>query len=168
MRILVTGGLGRLGRETCSALAAAGHAVLILDNLHPSSHGKFSHGADHSFRPPRVPDGCEFLRGDVTVPAHLDSAIRACVDSRGSGAEIVVHLARLCGATLPLSERLLTNVVGTACVVEALHRWSVRRLVLTSQEHLGCCDDAGLLVAIAEPKAAPVAAAVAVLSMFSG
>ena len=36
MNILVTGGTGFIGSHTCVALLAAGHTVLIVDNLHNS------------------------------------------------------------------------------------------------------------------------------------
>ena len=101
--MLVTGGAGYIGSHTVRALAAAGHAVTVLDDL---SSG---HAAS-------VPDGVPLVRADVTAPGALASAL---ADAR---AEALVHFA----ARIQVGESVArpdlyyaTNVGGMVRVCEA-------------------------------------------------
>lgn len=69
MRYSITGGSGFIGRYFCEALAAAGHAVTILDLIDPVA------GAPHA----------RFVRGDVRDPAACRDAFAGC--------DRVLHLA---------------------------------------------------------------------------
>jgi nucleoside-diphosphate-sugar epimerase len=67
--IVVTGGCGFIGSEVVRQLRAKGHAVRVVDNMSkPSS---------------RVPDGVEFVRGDLTqagVAREAFRGARACIN----------------------------------------------------------------------------------------
>ncbi len=74
---LVTGGAGFIGSHLTEALAAAGHAVRVLDNLSTGSRDNLA----------AVRDRIQFLEGDVTDPDDVHVAVR--------GAELVFHQAAL-------------------------------------------------------------------------
>ncbi len=105
-RILITGGAGFVGSHTVDALLGAGHAVRIFDNLTPQVHqGKNSH----------LPDGAEFVYGDVRDLAALSSAVKA--------ADVIYHLAAAVGvgqSMYQISEYTATNNVGTANLLQAI------------------------------------------------
>src|SRR6516165_9817995 len=67
--IVVTGGCGFIGSEIVRRLLADGRAVRVVDNMSkPSS---------------RVPEGVEFIRGDLAAPGVADAAFRgatACIN----------------------------------------------------------------------------------------
>ncbi len=63
-RILVTGGAGFLGSHLCTALHAAGHDVLCVDNLFTGSRANIA----HLLTSPRF----EFMRHDVTFPLFVE------------------------------------------------------------------------------------------------
>jgi nucleoside-diphosphate-sugar epimerase len=67
--IVVTGGCGFIGSEVVRQLRAQGHAVRVVDNMSkPSS---------------RVPDGVEFVQGDLAQPGVARQAFagaRACIN----------------------------------------------------------------------------------------
>ena len=63
-RILVTGGAGFLGSHLCTALHAAGHDVLCVDNLFTGSKANIA----HLLASPRF----EFMRHDITFPLFVE------------------------------------------------------------------------------------------------
>lgn len=100
--ILITGGAGSMGRELALGLAAAGHAVRVLD-LPQCDFSAFDGAA-------RV----EVLKGGIEDAALLRRAV--------AGVDTVIHLAALLP---PASERdrtatLAVNVCGTENVLKAL------------------------------------------------
>jgi len=67
--IVVTGGCGFIGSEVVRQLRAKGHAVRVVDNMSKASS--------------RVPDGVEFVRGDLThagVAREAFRGARACIN----------------------------------------------------------------------------------------
>lgn len=70
MRVVVTGGSGRVGRVTVDALANAGHQIVVVDRLPPA---------------PGAPSGVEFVQAGADNYTDL---LAAC-----AGAEAIVHLA---------------------------------------------------------------------------
>jgi len=102
MRILVTGGAGRLGSEAAKLIAAKGHSVVAFDLPHVN------------WEPVREIPGVETFPGDITDPGDVGEACK--------GADVVIHLA----AMLPPrseADRSMTmrvNVQGTRNIIEAI------------------------------------------------
>ena len=109
--ILVTGGAGFIGSHLCEALLARGYRVRVLDNL---SYG----------RREWVPQGCEFLEGDIR---DEDSCSRA-VD----GMDGVFHLAAMsrAGPSNDLIELCTeSNITGTQNMLLAARDAGVKRFI---------------------------------------
>lgn len=105
-RVLITGGAGFVGSHTADALLKAGHEVRIFDNLTPQVH----HGKE-----PYIPDGAEFVFGDVRDPAKLSSVVR--------DADVIYHFAAAVGvgqSMYQISEYTSTNNLGTANLLQAV------------------------------------------------
>jgi dTDP-L-rhamnose 4-epimerase len=117
--ILVTGGAGFVGSHVVDALADRGHAVRVLDGLHPNAHG-------------RQPD---YTRPDVDyrwVDLRDVSGVRDAV----SDVEAVCHQASMVGLGrdfTDVGDYVDANDVGTATLLRALHDRDFRgHLVLAS------------------------------------
>ena len=105
-RVLITGGAGFVGSHTADALLKAGHEVRIFDNLTPQVH----HGKE-----PYIPDGAEFVFGDVRDPSKLSSVVR--------DADVIYHFAAAVGvgqSMYQISEYTSTNNLGTATLLQAI------------------------------------------------
>jgi len=104
--ILVTGGAGFIGSHVADALLEAGHAVRILDSLHPDVHGT---------SPPYLPEGAELVRADLTDPDAVAGAVR--------GVDAVSHQAARVGLGVDLRDApgyARDNDLGTAVLLAAL------------------------------------------------
>ena len=113
MRVLVTGGAGYLGSVCAAHLVEAGHDVVVLDDLSTGHRDA-------------VPDGCQFVEGDV---AEAASAILA------DGVDGVLHLAAksLVGESMEHPERYWRgNVLTTFALLEAMRAHGTARLVFSS------------------------------------
>jgi UDP-glucose 4-epimerase len=122
--ILVTGGLGYIGSHTCIALAEAGHALVILDNLANSKRVVFERLCELA---PKA--SLSFHEADVRDPAGLNRAF----SSASIGA--VVHFAGLKAVGESVEKPLAyydNNVGGTVKLLEAMARHSVRHMVFSS------------------------------------
>jgi UDP-glucose 4-epimerase len=112
-RVLVTGGLGFIGRHLVEALSREGADVTILDisdGTGPSSEGRAS-----------------LLRSDIRDPADIGRA--------ASGADLVFHVAGNASGTISVLDPRLdfeTNALGTFNVANAASRAGVGRLVYVS------------------------------------
>jgi UDP-glucose 4-epimerase len=123
MKILVTGGTGFIGSHACTALAEAGHDLVIIDNLSNSradvvDHLKALTGRDIAFR-----------EGDIRDGALLD---RILADH---AIEAVMHFAGLKAVGESVARPLAyydNNVRGTLELLGAMHRADVRTLVFSS------------------------------------
>ena len=119
MHVLVTGGAGFIGSHVVEALLDAGHRVRIADCLLPAAHAR---------RPDDVPDGVEWLEGDLRDPAAADRAV--------AGVDAVSHQAAMVGLGVDLGdlpEYVAHNDLATAQLLSALHRRGFGgRLVLAS------------------------------------
>jgi dTDP-L-rhamnose 4-epimerase len=122
-RVLITGGAGFVGSHLADALAAAGHQVVLFDNLEPQVHGA---GVS---RPAYLDPAHELVHGDVRDPEALAPLVRA--------ADVVFHLAAMVGVGQSMYQmRRYTdvNAMGMATLLEVLaeQRGRVRKLLVAS------------------------------------
>jgi UDP-glucose 4-epimerase len=114
MRMLVTGGAGYIGSVVAKQLLAAGHEVVVLDDL---SRG---HAA-------ALPSGAAHANVSLLDPGALEEPLR---DVGG-----VLHFAALAlvAESVEHPERYWrNNVVGTLNLLDAMRSQGVRRLVFSS------------------------------------
>jgi UDP-glucose 4-epimerase len=115
-RILVTGGAGYVGSVSVAALVAAGHSVMVLDDL------TTGHAA-------AVPAGAVLRRGSYTDEASVRSLLVA------SRIEAILH----CAARSLVGESIREpaayyrdNVAGGVALLEAARKTGVKRFVFSS------------------------------------
>jgi UDP-glucose 4-epimerase len=116
MRIVVTGGAGFIGSHVADAFVAAGHEVLVLDDL---STG----------RRENVPAGAAFVEVDIRDAEAVQAAFA------GFRPEIVDHQAAQTSVSVSTREPVRDaeiNVVGTINVLQACVRHRVSRVVFAS------------------------------------
>jgi nucleoside-diphosphate-sugar epimerase len=121
---LVTGGAGFIGSHLCDALLAAGHRVVVIDDLSTGSVRNLAHLEDH----PRF----ERYR-DTVLNRDLVTGLVARADA-------VFHLAAAVGVRLIVEhpvQTIETNVAGTAVVLEAASRAHKPVLLTSSSEVYG-------------------------------
>jgi UDP-glucose 4-epimerase len=125
MRVLVTGGRGKVGRPAVRALQAAGHDVTVTD----------LHDPDWDTPPPGT---ARYVKADLTAAGQVYALVGGASVGEGPRPgpfETVVH-----AAALPAPGRhaphvvFSNNLMATFNVVEACVRWGVRRLVNISSE----------------------------------
>ncbi len=116
MRILVTGGRGKVGSQAAHHLRASGHRVTVTD-IGPARYG------------PQPPGGLPYLRADLTDFGATVGVVAA------ARPDVVVHTAGIPDpAHDPAATIFTTNVTSTFNVSEAVASLGVRRLVYTSSE----------------------------------
>jgi nucleoside-diphosphate-sugar epimerase len=114
MRILVTGGRGKVGRATVDALLAAGHDVTATDL-----------GAPVFERPD--PGTAAYVQADLTDAGAAFSVVR--------GHDAVIHTAAIPEPTgNPPHVVFQNNLMATFNAIEAAVRWGVGRFVNVSSE----------------------------------
>lgn len=115
MRVLVTGGAGYIGSVVAKQLMAAGHQVVVYDNLSKGHRAA-------------VPRGAEFITADVGDRAALDSVLQR-------GIQAVMHFAALieAGESMQAPERYFRNNSANALtLLEAMLAHGVKHLVFSS------------------------------------
>jgi UDP-glucose 4-epimerase len=116
MRVLVTGGAGYIGSVVVGQLLAAGHEVVVLDNL--------SRGHREA-----VPVGADLIVGDLADRNLLDRLL-------GQGqASAVMHFAALieAGESMKAPEQFFrNNALNTLTLLEAMLAAGVKRFVFSS------------------------------------
>jgi len=113
--ICVTGGAGFIGSHVADACVAAGHRVLVLDDL---SGGKREN----------VPAGAELSVHDIRSP----EAARLMADE---GVEILIHHAAQMDVRRSVADPVFdaqVNIVGTLNLLEAARRGKLRQVVFAS------------------------------------
>jgi nucleoside-diphosphate-sugar epimerase len=116
MRILVTGGSGKLGTAVVSGLTQAGHSVVNLDVAGERAAG--------------------FLRIDLTDYGQVVDAI-AGGDDKYDGVDAVVHLAAIpAGGIHADSATFHNNMNATFNVFQAARRAGIEKIVYASSETL--------------------------------
>jgi len=123
--LVVTGGVGFVGTPTVRAALDAGWRVRVVDALRPDVHpgGR----VPEAFRALADCPDVELVVADVRDPGAADEAV--------AGADAVVHLAAKVGLGLSFDDApdyAASNGTGTACVLAAMARAGVGRLVLAS------------------------------------
>jgi UDP-glucose 4-epimerase len=107
MKVLVTGGAGFLGGHVARAVRAAGHEVVIFDQVST--------------------DGLPTIQGDLLDPASVNNAVQR-VDA-------ICHLGAVGDVYLAFERPMLAaqvNVVGTANIMEAAMQAGSRKVVYAS------------------------------------
>jgi UDP-glucose 4-epimerase len=115
MKLLVTGGAGYIGSIVARRLLAAGHDVVVLDNL------------ERGHRAAVAPDA-RLVVGDLLDAEAVNGLL-------AEGFDAVLHFAALAlvGESVSHPERYYrTNVGGTLNLLEAMSAAGVRRLVFSS------------------------------------
>jgi len=121
--ILITGGTGYIGTHAAVEFMAAGWDVVLLDNLSNSAPG--------------VVDRLAAMKGSRSAFVHADVRNAVALDRvfATNRIEAVVHLAGLKSVGQSWHQTALymdNNVGGTACLIAAMERANVRRLVFSS------------------------------------
>ncbi|HEX9065687.1 MAG TPA: UDP-glucose 4-epimerase GalE [Streptosporangiaceae bacterium] len=115
MRLLVTGGAGYIGSVVSTQLVAAGHEVVVLDDL-STGH------AD------AVPPGARFVRGDLRGTA-------AAVLAEAGGTDAVLHFAARSLVAESVADPAgywSANLGGTLALLEAMRAAGTGRIVFSS------------------------------------
>jgi nucleoside-diphosphate-sugar epimerase len=116
MRLVVTGGNGKLGREVVRGLTDAGHEVFVLDAVGTR--------------------GDTFTRIDLTNYGSVVDAFGS-VNDRYTGLDAVVHLAAIPAGGLEAdSATFFNNMNSTFNVFQAARRAGIKRIVYASSETL--------------------------------
>jgi dTDP-glucose 4,6-dehydratase len=131
--VLVTGGAGFIGSHLVDALLKRGDRVVVLDRL---SAGGSLVNLEHHDGDRRM----SFAQGDVCDRALVDRLVRE--------ADAVVHAAAETHVDRSIDEPaafLMTNVLGTEAVLQAVRNHGTRMLMISTDEVYGAGDpDGGL------------------------
>ncbi|HYN77306.1 MAG TPA: UDP-glucose 4-epimerase GalE [Lamprocystis sp. (in: g-proteobacteria)] len=123
MRVLVTGGAGYIGSHTCVEMLAAGHDLVVVDNLCNSK--------EESLRRVREIAGRDFVfvRADLRDRAALDQVFAT------HAIDAAIHFAGLKAVgesvQIPL-EYYDNNIVGTITLCRAMAAAGVKNIVFSS------------------------------------
>lgn len=129
MKIFITGGAGYVGSATCERLIAAGHSVVVFDNLQQGHRQA-------------IPEEAVFVEGDLNSPA----AIHAALDTHHPDG--VMHFAAnsLVGESMEKPMKYLgENVSNAANLLSAMIECGVKKFILSSTANL-----------FAEPETIPI------------
>ncbi len=137
-RYLVTGGAGFIGSQLCDALLAAGHAVVVLDDL---STGRLTN----------LPRAVQVIRGDVADADAVQAAM--------AGADGCFHLAAIASVQRGNEEWLhchRANQAGSVAVLDAAR--SAGGLPVVYASSAAVYGDTGGAVAREDRQPAPLTA----------
>ena len=123
MKVLLTGGAGYIGSHTAVECLAAGHEVVVFDNLSNSSPKSLERVAQIAGRP------VEFVEGDIR-----DRAALACVFAEHA-IDAVVHFAGLKAVGESVEQPLRyydNNIAGSIALFEEMAAAGVKSVVFSS------------------------------------
>jgi UDP-glucose 4-epimerase len=123
-RTLVTGGAGFIGSHLCERLLESGSEVFCLDDLSTGSTQNVAHLEGHP--------GFHLVVESVLSSAAVNELVHKC--------DVVYHLAAAVGVRLIVERPFqshVTNVEGTAVVLDQCARFKKRVLVASSSEVYG-------------------------------
>jgi UDP-glucose 4-epimerase len=116
MQLLVTGGAGYIGSVVCELAVAAGHGVVVVDDLREGSAAA-------------IPPACRFVQGRVGDRAVLDAAF-------GAGpVDAVLHLAAEAAVAPSMTDPspfFHVNVVEGLVLLDAMRAYGCSRLIFSS------------------------------------
>ena len=119
MQILVTGGAGFIGSNTCDALLALDHTVICLDNF---LTGRISNLSDALKHP-----NFTLIEGDIRNYSTCELAIKNC--------DIVLHLAALGSVPRSINDPITTNDIninGFLNMLTATKNAGIKRFVFAA------------------------------------
>ncbi|WP_206208809.1 UDP-glucose 4-epimerase GalE [Vogesella mureinivorans] len=122
MMILVTGGAGYIGSHTCLQLLAAGHELVVLDNLSNSQPEALQRVQKLAGRQ------LQLVEGDIRDETMLDAVFRYPITA-------VIHFAGLKAVGESVAEPLRyydNNVAGTLSLLKAMKKHGCKTLVFSS------------------------------------
>lgn len=126
MNILVTGGAGYIGSITATSLLAAGHRVVVLDDLSTGHRAA-------------VPAGASFVQADIAD----DVAVLRAIEEHSVDAVMHFAAASLVGESMSDPLRYYrNNVSGSIALLEVMLKAGVDRFVLSSTAALFGTPDA--------------------------
>ena len=123
MAILVTGGAGYIGSHTCVQMLAAGHHVVVVDNLSNSSPESLNRVAQISGKT------FPFIQADIRDKAAMREIFKAHTITA------VVHFAGLKAVGESTEKPQLyydNNVVGSLNLFEVMAEFGVKNIVFSS------------------------------------
>ncbi|GAB4416378.1 MAG: UDP-glucose 4-epimerase GalE [Anaerolineae bacterium] len=129
MHILVTGGAGYVGSATAAYFLAAGHRVTVYDSLVKGHRAA-------------VPEGADFVQGDVGDAAALDVLFQM------GQFDAVAHFAAFIEAGESMQnpgKYFRNNVSNTQTLLDAMLRHGVRKLIFSSTAGVYASKDAPLV-----------------------
>ena len=116
MRLLVTGGAGYIGSVVAELALAAGHSVVVIDDLRCGNRSA-------------IPDGCPLVAGSIGDRSALAQAFAL------GPFDAVVHLAAEAAIEASVTDPAVyfqANLVDSLVLLDAMRAHGVRRLVLSS------------------------------------
>jgi UDP-glucose 4-epimerase len=123
MRVLITGGAGYIGSHTCVEMLAAGHELVVVDNLCNSKEESLRRVREIAGR------GFDFVRADLRDRTALDAIFSA------QPIDAVIHFAGLKAVgesvQMPL-EYYDNNIGGTLTLCRAMAAAGVKAIVFSS------------------------------------
>jgi len=128
MRALITGGAGFIGSHLSDALLAAGHHVLILDNLSTGSFDNIAHLKGHE-------------RFEYFIDSVENEPLLAELIDRS---EVVFHLAAAVGVKLIVEQPVMTietNIRGTEVVLKHANKKKKLVVIASTSEVYGKSED---------------------------
>ena len=124
MNVLITGGAGFIGSYLAEAMLAAGHGVMVVDDLSTGSRDNLAAIAgDPRFR---------FVRGSVRNESTMAALIDSC--------DVVFHLAAAVGVQLIVDKpvhTIETNIHGSEVVLNLANKFGRKILLASSSEVYG-------------------------------
>lgn len=131
---LVTGGAGFIGSHITAALLAAGHRVVVLDDLSSGKWANLQSTADFRVEPSTSEGGkgsLRLCRGSVRDQGTLARVVQ--------GVQGVLHQAAVPSVPRSFADPVNTlraNVEGTAAVLETCQEYGVQRVVVASSSSI--------------------------------
>lgn len=116
MKVLVTGGAGFIGSHVADGLLAAGHEVVVVDNLHT--------GHRHN-----LPEGVQFYEVDICNAEALAEIFAK------ENLDAISHQAALANVRESMQKPATyaeVNVIGTLNLLELAHQHGVKKIVMAS------------------------------------